>query len=218
MKRYFILPAVFVLAAVAAWAGEVAKNAPVNLPDPTTQPAETVSKTPPKPAEPPFTLTSPAFREGRAIPQKHARQPEGQNISPELQWANPPKGVKEFVLIVDDPDAPTPRQPRKEGPWVHWIAAKIPALWTNLPENAGLPVPKDKKKKDFIEGKNNWNNPWYDGPLPPKGSGKHRYVFRLYALDKELDVKTGVSKKDLLKKMNGHVLAEATLMGTYERK
>ena len=105
---------------------------------------------------------------------------------------------------------------------MHWVVAKIPAIQTSLPKDAGAVVPKgdgkQKKEKEFVEGKNSWGNTYYDGPLPPKGSGTHRYVFRLYALDVELKVKKGVSKKDLLEKMKKHVLGEATLMGTYERK
>lgn len=216
MKRNLVILTACVVAGVAAWAGDNIETPPLNLPDPTTRPA--VPPSPPKSAVPVFTLTSPAFQDGKPIPKVHARQPEGKNISPELKWTDPPKDVKEFVLIVDDPDAPSPKKPRKEGPWVHWVVAKIPVLWTSLPANAGVPVSKDKKKKDIVEGKNSWGNPWYEGPLPPPGSGRHRYVFRLYALDKELEAKIGVSKKDLLKKMKGHVLGEATLMGTYERK
>jgi Raf kinase inhibitor-like YbhB/YbcL family protein len=199
---------------LAAWAEDNSKAPPADTPTPTTSP----SPSPKKPVKPVFTLTSPAFKDGKPIPRIHARQPEGKNISPELKWTNPPKEVKEFALLMDDPDAPSPKKPRKEGPWVHWVAAKIPAVRTQLPKNAGAAVPKEKKKKDFIEGKNSWGNAWYDGPLPPKDSGKHRYVFRLYALDAELEVKSGLSKKDLMKKMKGHILGEATLMGTYERK
>lgn len=216
MKRNLVILTACIAVGVAAWAGDTVTNPPEDSTSSTTKPSGPTPSE--KPAKPVFTLTSPAFKDGKPIPQAHARQPEGKNISPELKWIDSPKGVKEYALILDDPDAPTPKKPRKEGPWVHWVVAKIPAHWTNLPENAGVVVPKDKKKKEFIEGENSWENAWYDGPLPPKGSGKHRYVFRLYALDAELKVKAGLSKKDLIKKMKGHVLGEATLMGTYERK
>jgi Raf kinase inhibitor-like YbhB/YbcL family protein len=216
MKRNFVILTAWVVVGVVAGAAEKS-GVPTKTPSgSTTKPSLTTS---PKPV---FTLTSPAFQEGKPIPKVHARQPEGKNISPELKWKHPPKGVKEYALILDDPDAPSPQKPRKEGPWIHWIAAKIPVLWIGLPENAGAAISKDKdgkkKKKEFVEGENDWEHAFYEGPFPPKGSGKHRYVFRLYALDTELKIKRGFSRKDLLKKMKGHVLAEATLMGTYERK
>lgn len=169
-----------------------------------------------KPLKPAFALKSPAFKADQPIPRIHAHGPEGKNISPELQWTATPAGTKEFALLLDDPDAPSPQAPRPEGPWVHWVVAKIPAKQTALPENAGSATLAGKK--GFVEGKNSSGNAWYDGPLPPTGSGRHRYEFRLYALDTELTVKPGLSKEDLLKAMKGHILGQAMLVGTYERK
>ena len=164
----------------------------------------------------PFSLTSTAFQNGQPIPKAHARQPEGNNISPALQWKHVPDGTKEFALILDDPDAPNPKNPRPEGPWVHWVVAKLPAKRAELSENAGDAA--QAGQKGFVEGKNSWGDSCYDGPLPPPGSGRHRYIFRLYALDQELTVKPELTKDELLAAMKGHILDQATLVGTYERK
>ena len=146
-------------------------------------------------------LTSTAFGEGERIPTKHTG--EGEDVSPPLVWSGLPEGTKEFALICDDPDAPTPK------PWVHGVVYKIPADCTSLGEdNIGK----------ALWGKNSWGRSEYGGPMPPSGDGPHRYVFRIYALDAELDLKPGATKEQLLKAMEGHILAEGKLTGTYERK
>ncbi len=148
-----------------------------------------------------LTLTSTAFVAGATIPRKYTG--EGDDVSPRLAWEGTPPGTKEFALICDDPDAPTPE------PWVHWVLYKIPAERTSLPEgnNTGA-----------VEGTTGWGSPGYRGPMPPPGHGVHRYYFKLYALDQLLDLPPGASKEQLLDAMQGHVLAEAELIGTYERK
>ncbi len=157
-------------------------------------------------------VTSAAFVQGHAIPQKYTG--EGADVSPPLAWNGLPAGAKELALICDDPDAP------QAEPWVHWVIYKIPADVKGLPEG----VPRKPKLTDpagALQGRNSWPADeaiGYRGPLPPKGHGIHHYYFKLYALDKQLDAKPDLDKKALLKQMQGHILAEGVLMGTYERK
>jgi Raf kinase inhibitor-like YbhB/YbcL family protein len=146
-------------------------------------------------------VSSPAFEPGGAIPRKHTG--EGEDVSPALTWTGVPDETKEIALICDDPDAPTP------APWVHWVVYKIPADRTGLPEG---------DTQGALEGKNDFGGTGYGGPMPPRGHGVHRYHFKVYALDTELEVAAGLTKERLLKAMEGHVLAEGELIGTYERK
>lgn len=158
-----------------------------------------------------FIITSSAFVQGHPIPKKYTG--EGADVSPPLAWTGLPEGTKELALICDDPDAP------RAEPWVHWVVYKIPATATGLPEG----VPKRSHLKEpaaALQGKNSWpdgENIGYGGPMPPIGHGVHHYYFKLYALDTELDVEPELDKKTLLEKMQGHVLAEEVLLGTYER-
>jgi Raf kinase inhibitor-like YbhB/YbcL family protein len=161
-------------------------------------------------------LTS-TFQDGDPIAAKYTE--DGDNVSPPLTWAETPEGTKSFVLICDDPDAPSPRNPRPD-PWVHWVIYNIPADASELPEgvprDAQLSMPAGAK-----QGVNSWDadNLGYRGPSPPPRSGTHRYFFKLYALDTELDLGAGqVTKSQLLQAMQGHILAQGQLMGTYERK
>lgn len=154
-----------------------------------------------------FSLTSSAFLAGNPIPKIYAYKGEGDNISPPLAWSDPPKATQSFALIVDDPDAPSPTKPRPE-PWVHWVLYDIRTTQRALA--AGQSGVGEAGKNDF--GVQTWS-----GPFPPKGSGKHRYVFRLYALDTKLSLASGSTKKALLGAMKGHILAQAELIGTYER-
>ena len=152
-----------------------------------------------------LSITSTAFAAEQPIPQKYTCQ--GSDISPPLVWTNAPANTKSFALIMDDPDAPV-------GTWVHWVLYDLPPNTTELPE--------DVAKTQFIangakQGLNSWPRLGYGGPCPPPGK-PHRYFFKLYALDRMLDLKPGATKKDLLKAMEGHVLAEGQLMGTYQRK
>jgi Raf kinase inhibitor-like YbhB/YbcL family protein len=148
-------------------------------------------------------LTSSAFADGSMIPARYARR--GENVSPPLAWSGTPEGTQSLALIVDDPDAPG-------GDWVHWIVYNLPAEATNLAE--GIQSDGDLPG-DAVQGVNGWSASKYDGPQPP--SGTHRYVFKLYALDMVLNLKPGAAKADLLKAMEGHVLARGQLIGKYTR-
>lgn len=146
-------------------------------------------------------LTSTAFKAGDAIPRKYSG--EGEDISPPLAWTGAPEGAREFALVCDDPDAPTPK------PWVHWVVYRLPAGTTALAE--GDPG-------GALEGRNDFGRTGYGGPMPPKGHGTHRYHFRIYALDAPLALEAGATKEELLAAMKGHVLAEGELVGTYKRR
>ena len=151
-------------------------------------------------------LTSTGFAEGGAIPEQHTC--EGDDLSPHLAWTGAPAGTKSFALIVDDPDAPDPAAPRMT--WVHWVLYNLPADGTGLPEGA-RPLPPGTR-----EGRNDWKRTGYGGPCPPVG--RHRYFHKLYALDTLLGDLKYPKKAQLEKAMKGHVLAEAVLMGTYQKK
>ena len=157
-------------------------------------------------------LRSPAFSPEERIPRRHARPPEGLDVSPALTWSPVPPNARELVLIVDDPDAP-----QKE-PWVHWVLYRIPSTARGLPEG----MPKDERPgnpEGTLQGRNSWDTIGYGGPLPPVGHGTHEYRFRLYALDEPLShhVEPGATKEELLAELDGHVVAEGELVGTYER-
>ncbi len=148
-------------------------------------------------------VTSTAFDEGGMIPEKYTC--DGMDVSPSLAWTNVPNETKSFTLICDDPDAPM-------GTWVHWVIYDIPADIRELKEN--IPV-KEKLDNGAKQGKNDWRNIGYGGPCPPGGT--HRYYFKLYALDTELNLEPGNTKAELLKAMEGHILDQGELMGKYKR-
>ncbi len=155
----------------------------------------------------PLTLTSPAFAQGEAIPDKYTCQ--GDDSSPALQWTSPPSGTKSLALIVEDPDAPT-------GTWVHWIVYNIPPDAGELAEGASKAnAPEFRLPKDALQGSTSFGRRDYGGPCPPSGS--HRYFFRLYALDIALN-RPGLDKAALSDAMKEHVLAAGELMGTYKKK
>ena len=163
-------------------------------------------------------LTSSAFNEGGAIPDKYSGV--GKDVSSPLAWSDVPEGTKSLALIGDDPDAPSRAKPRPEGPWVHWVIYNIPAEVTELPEAVSR-VAQPAQVPGARQGKHDFgsDNVGYRGPMPPKGSGPHRYFFKLYALDRGLDLPPkDANKKSLLAAMQGHVLGECELMGTFERK
>jgi len=148
-------------------------------------------------------IKSSAFKEGEIIPGKYTC--DNIDISPPLEWSEVPDGTKTFALICDDPDAPM-------GTWVHWVLFNLPANILGLSEN----TPKlEVLKNGARQGINDFGKIGYGGPCPPGGT--HRYYFKIYALDKELESKPGITKKELLKAMEGHILAEAQLMGRYKR-
>ncbi len=151
-----------------------------------------------------FEIKSAAFQDGGPIPPKHAFS--NGNASPGLSWSSVPEGTKSIALICDDPDAPMKT-------WVHWVVYNIPANETGLIEN----IPKDKiLDSGAMQGTTDFRSIGYGGPAPPPGS-PHRYFFKLYALDKELDLEPGAAKDALLKAMEGHMIEEAQIMGTFER-
>ena len=151
-----------------------------------------------------FELTSSVFAQGEPIPVKYTC--DGEDVSPPLEWGDPPQGTESFALVNDDPDAPV-------GTWDHWILYNLPPEARSLPEA----VPSDAELPDGSQhGQNSWRRLGYGGPCPP--SGTHRYFFTLYALDTSLDLASNANKKQLLQAMEGHVLAQAELMGVYSRK
>lgn len=153
----------------------------------------------------PFELTSTAFAQGESIPEKYSCK--GDDISPPLAWGDPPVGTQSLTLIMDDPDAPV-------GTWDHWILFNIPADRRELEEN--LPISgKNQDPNAIFVGNNSWKRADYGGPCPP--SGTHRYFFKLYALDTTISLLPSATKKQVQDAMEGHILAETELMGTFAR-
>ncbi len=149
-------------------------------------------------------LSSPAFEPNGAIPAKYTCQ--GDDVSPALEWSDVPDGTKSLVLIVDDPDAPDPSAPKRV--FVHWVIYNLPPTTHALPEGVKA-MPKGAR-----QGENDWKKPAYGGPCPP--IGRHRYFFKLYALDAELALEHA-RKADIEKAMQGHVLASTELIGTFQK-
>lgn len=162
-------------------------------------------------AEPPvkkekqtMKLTSSAFAEGQPIPAQFTG--DGADVSPPLRWSDAPPGARAFALICDDPDAPA-------GTWVHWVLYGLPATITELAQ--AVPA-SETLPNGARQGLNDFRRVGYGGPSPPPGK-PHRYFFRVYALDAEPPLKPRATKAELLKAMQNHILAEGTLMGTYQR-
>ncbi len=152
-------------------------------------------------------ISSPAFADSAAIPSKYTC--EGADISPALVWSGVPDGTKSLVLIVDDPDAPDPKAPRMT--WVHWVLYDLPPAATGLAEAvAAAALPAGTKV-----GLNDWKRADYGGPCPP--IGRHRYFFKLYALDTALSGLSAPTKAKVETAMRGHVVGEAQLIGTYQK-
>jgi Raf kinase inhibitor-like YbhB/YbcL family protein len=151
-----------------------------------------------------FVISSPSFSNGEKIPTKFTC--DGTDASPTLTWTAPPPGTQGFTVIVDDPDAPV-------GTWTHWVLFDLPAHTTALPEGV---TKADEVPSGGRQGRNDFRKIGYGGPCPPPGK-PHRYFFKLYALDKMLNLKAGASKRDVEQAMQGHILAKAELMGTYQR-
>ena len=150
-------------------------------------------------------ISSPAFSSGAPIPKVHTC--EGRNISPPLAWDQVPAGAKSLVLIVDDPDAPDPAAPKTT--WVHWVLYNLPADCAGLSE-AVFALPPGT-----LDGLNDWQRTGYGGPCPP--IGRHRYFHKLYALDVVLPDLGKPTKAQVEQAMRGHVIAEAQLIGTYQK-
>ena len=149
-------------------------------------------------------ITSSAFEDGGVIPAKYTC--DGEDISPPLQWDAVPEGTKSIALICDDPDAPI-------GTFVHWVLFNLPTDTKELAEGIpkGTTLPNGAR-----QGTSDFGRIGYGGPCPP--SGTHRYFFRIYALDTQLDLAPGARKPDLLNAMQGHILAQGQLMGKYKRR
>ena len=148
-------------------------------------------------------LTSTAFKEGELIPKKYTC--DDKNVSPPLGWSGIPIATQSIALICDDPDAPM-------GTWVHWVIFNIPASVKKLNEN----IPLNKVFEDgTVQGNNDFRKIGYGGPCPPGGT--HRYFFKIYALSKRIELPPGATKDELIREMEGHILAEGELMGKYSR-
>jgi len=149
-----------------------------------------------------LTVRSNAFASGTRIPKRHAYKGEGENISPALSWSGVPGKTREIALICDDPDAPV------EEPWVHWVLYRVPPTATGIPEG---------ESAGGTPGKNSWGETAWGGPMPPPDHGTHHYYFKVYALAVPLELEAGATKQELLAAMQGHILAEGELVGTYSR-
>lgn len=149
-------------------------------------------------------LKSSAFKDGEAIPARYTC--EGENISPELTWSGVPGGTQSFALIMDDPDAPS-------GVFTHWVIFNIPADSRELSE--AVPT-QSQLPSGALQGRTDFGRIGYGGPCPPPGS-PHHYRFTLYALEKQLELAAGTSKRPMLNAAAGHILAQAKIVGIYQR-
>ena len=147
-----------------------------------------------------IAITSPAFGHGQAIPAKHTG--EGADVSPELRFANIPEGTRELAVVVHDPDAPL-----TDG-FTHWVVYGIPADAGGILEGGG---------GAFTEGATDFGKEGYGGPAPPPGHGTHFYFFHLYALDAPVDAEPGLTRQELLRRIDDHIIEQNRLVGTYER-
>lgn len=217
LALFLVMPLVFVLAACGTTAEQAPtiESTPTPTVDATSASAEAASggtdnqqqgEEADQPIEQEATemqLISSEFEAGSPIPQAYSC--DGEDVSPPLGWSDAPEGAVSFALIMDDPDAPG-------GTWDHWLLFNIPADARSLPRG----VPSSEVLDDGSRhGQNSWGRAEYGGPCPP--SGTHRYVFKLFALDKMLELEAGAAKADLRNAMEGHILAQAQLIGTFSR-
>jgi len=152
-----------------------------------------------------FQITSAAFKHGESVPKKYTC--DGANASPPLAWKEPPAGTKSFAVVCEDPDAPA-------GTWVHWVLYGLPAAASGLPEGV---TPTPTLPDGSRQGTNDFKKTGYGGPCPPPGT-PHQYYFRLYALDTAPTLAPGATKQQLLHAVEGHVIAQAEVMGHYGRQ
>ncbi len=153
-----------------------------------------------------LTLDSSAFLDGGRIPVEHTCQ--GADLSPHLRWKGGDESCVSYAIIVDDPDAPDPAAPKMV--FVHWVVYNIPGGVSELSKDADL------KSLGALEGLNGWNEVGYRGPCPPIGD--HRYFFKLYALDTELNLKSGATKEELFEAMKEHIIEQAEIIGRYSKE
>ncbi len=147
----------------------------------------------------PLTITSSAFGQDERIPRRYTG--EGEDVSPPLRWSGVPEGTRQLALICHDPDAPRPHG------WSHWVLVGISPNATGLEEgDAG----------GYTEGVNDFGGIGYGGPMPPEGHGTHHYYFWIYALGTEVDAKPGITRRELLDAIDGHVIEQNRLVGTYD--
>ena len=144
-------------------------------------------------------ISSSAFDPHGRIPERHTG--DGDDVSPELSISGVPDGTQQLALICHDPDAPLPHG------FTHWVAYGIPADTSEIEEGGG---------GSFVEGANDMGNQGYNGPAPPDGHGVHHYYFWVYALDTEIDAEPGLSRAELLSRIEDHVIEQARVVGTYE--
>lgn len=160
-----------------------------------------------------LALTSTAFASRAEIPAHYTC--DGADVSPPLAWSGAPRETQSFVLIVDDPDAPDPAAPKRV--WVHWVLYNVGVAVAELPEGAGGAGARTPALAGSEDARNDWDRPGYGGPCPPVG--RHRYFFKLYALDALLpNLGPRARKQDVERAMAPHVLARAELIGTYQRR
>lgn len=211
--RFSVALSMSILLLAACTAGSVTQPTeapPIIQPslEPTQAPDPTTAFTPTSPVvlEPglPFELISTAFEQGGSIPDKYTC--DGEDVSPSLAWGDPPAGTKSLALIMDDPDAPG-------GTFDHWTLFNISPELRELPE--AMPADMSFGDMTATSGVNSFGHSRYDGPCPP--SGTHSYYFKLYALDTTLNLDATATKEQVLAAMEGHILAQAELMGTYIR-
>jgi len=155
----------------------------------------------------PLKIESSVFEQGSSIPPRHTC--DDKDLSPPLRWSGAPEKTRSYALIVDDPDAPDPAAPKRV--YVHWVLYDIAASVTSIEEDGEAKALKAGAR----QGENDWSRTGYGGPCPP--IGRHRYFFKLYALDTTLGDLGAPTKKELEKAMQGHILSQAELMGTYQR-
>jgi Raf kinase inhibitor-like YbhB/YbcL family protein len=144
-------------------------------------------------------LRSPAFKHHERIPKRHSG--DGEDVAPELEWSGVPEGTKAFAIVVHDPDAPL-----VDG-FTHWVAYGISGDASGLPEGGA----------DATQGQNSLGQPGYIGPAPPPDHGSHHYYFWVYALDENLDLEAGLDRRELLDRIEDHVIEQARLVGTFSR-
>ena len=155
-----------------------------------------------------FKLISPAFRHSGPIPPQYTC--EGDDLSPPLAWSDVPSDTRSLALIMDDPDSPDPAKPQRV--FAHWVVYNISPITRNLPLNAARPMLPGKAQ----HGTNDWGKQTYGGPCP--SIGRHRYFFKLYALDTQLQGLKNPTKAELEKAMEGHLVGDVELVGTYEKQ
>jgi Raf kinase inhibitor-like YbhB/YbcL family protein len=191
MRRSFALPAFLVFSLMLLGCA--------SKPQPRTE--SNVNKAPDKTE---IKLVSTAFTEGQPMPKQFTC--DGMDLSPSLEWSGVPQNAKTIAIVCDDPDAPS-------GTWVHWVLYNLPADRIGIIENV---PPTEKLPGGGLHGKNDFGKVGYGGPCPPSGT-PHRYFFKVYALDTDLALKPGATKAELLTAMEGHILGQGQLMGTYSR-